>query len=78
MMGLPLVFIAVKAQQEGTAMGGLAVAWLVLLIWIISVHAHIYRHALSSSFGVGLMVSGAHAVTIILLLEILFPRAVGS
>lgn len=73
-LGLPLVMQAVKAQQNGEVMGTLVLGWLILLIWNISVQAHIYRHALSSRFGVGLIVSGLHAVTVMILMEYFFPR----
>ncbi len=76
MVGLPLVTLATNASQSGGPAGVLVIGWLLLLIWSITVQAHIFRHALSTSFGIGLMISGLHAVLAITLLEYLFPRAV--
>lgn len=76
-VGLPLLLLAVSAHPTSEPAGILVIGWLMLLIWSISVQAHIFRHALSTSFGIGLMVSGLHAVLAILLLEHLFPRAGG-
>lgn len=73
--GIPLVLQAARAQQSGEPMGTLVLGWLILLIWNITVEAHIYRHALSSRFAIGLLVSGLHVVTIMLLMEFFFPRA---
>lgn len=77
-LGTPLVQQASRAHQYDEPMAGLVLAWLLLLIWSISVQAHIFRHALSARYGVGLMVSGLHAVIAISLLEYWFPQTGGS
>jgi hypothetical protein len=41
------------------------------------VQAHIFRHALSSRYGIGLLVAGLHTVVAIVLLNYFFPPAVG-
>ena len=51
--------------------------WLMLLVWGISVQAHIFRHALSVRYGIGLMLAGLHTVLSIALIETLFPQAQG-
>ena len=76
-LGLPLLLLAASAHQGGEPAGVLVIGWLLLLVWSISVQAHIFRHALSTSFGVGLVVAGLHVVVAITLLEYLFPRAGG-
>lgn len=48
-------------------------AWLVLLIWNITVQANIFRHALSSRYGIGVLVACLHTVLAISLLQYLFP-----
>jgi hypothetical protein len=76
-LGLPLVYQAAKAHQADGPSGALVLGWLVLLAWSIAVQAHIFRHALSTRYGIGLMVAALHTVLAISLLETLFPRAAG-
>ena len=61
-----------------TMMVTMGLGWLMLLVWSISVQAHIYRHALSTRYGVGLLVAGLQMVLVISLLETLFPQVAGS
>ncbi len=72
---LPLVQLAASAHRNDEPMGGLVLGWLVLLAWSISVQAHIFRHALSTRYGIGLMLAGLHTVLAIALIETLFPQA---
>lgn len=73
-LGLPLVWQAVHAHQEGGPSAAVVSAWLVLLAWSVIVQAHIFRHALSTRFGYGLMLAGLHSVIAISLMEVFFPR----
>jgi len=75
--GIPLMMHAARAQQNGEPGAALVLGWLVLLVWNISVQAHIFRHALSSRYGVGLLVAGLHTVVAIVVLDFLFPPTVG-
>ncbi len=75
LMALPLVQLAAGAHRNDEPMGGLVLGWLVLLGWSISVEAHIFRHALSVRYGIGLMLAGLHTVLAISLIETLFPQA---
>jgi len=74
-IGLPLILRAARMHADAGPDVALLMGWLLLLGWSIAVQAHIYRHALSASFGAGLLVAGAQTVLAISLLEILFPRA---
>lgn len=74
MLGLPLVSQAAQAHQAGGPTAALLLGWLVLLVWGIAVQAHIFRHALSTRYGYGLMLAGLHSVIAIIALETLFPR----
>jgi len=76
-VGLPLVLQAGGIQAEDGAAGILVLGWLLMLVWSIAVQAHIFRHALSTGYGTGLLVAGLHTVLIITLVEILFPRVAG-
>jgi len=76
LLGVPLMLQA-GAQQGGEPGALLVLGWLVLLVWNISVQAHIFRHALSSRYGIGLLVAGLHTVVAIVLLDFMFPPTVG-
>lgn len=73
-LGVPLVWHAARVQQTGGPSSAVVVGWLVLLVWTVAVQAHIFRHALSTRYGFGLMVAGLHSVIAIVTLETLFPR----
>ena len=77
LVGLPLIQQAARAHPGEDPGGMLVLGWLVLLVWSISVQAHIYRHALSTRYGVGLLVAGLQMVLVISLLGTLFPQAAG-
>lgn len=75
LLGVPLVWQAARAHQDGgSASAAVLLGWLVLLIWAVAVQAHIFRHALSTRYGYGLMLAGLHSVIAIVTLETLFPR----
>lgn len=78
LVGLPLIQQAARAHPDEGPAGMLVLGWLVLLVWSISVQAHIYRHALSTRYGMGLLVAGLQMVLVISLLETLFPQVTGS
>ena len=78
LVGLPLIQQAAQAHLDEGPAGTLVLGWLMLLVWSISVQAHIYRHALSMRYGAGLLVAGLQMILVISLLETLFPQAAGS
>jgi AcrR family transcriptional regulator len=75
---LPLVLQTARAHQAGTLPAALVMGWLVLLAWGIAVEAHIFRHALATRYGIGLMVAGLHTVLAIGLLNMIFPQVMGN
>lgn len=77
-LGVPLVWHAVRAHQAGGPSAALVAGWLVLLVWTVSVQAHIFRHALSIRYGFALMIAALHAVIAIYTLETFFPRVIGD
>jgi len=77
-VGLPLALQAARAQQAGETPAILAVAWLLMLGWSITVQAHIFRHALTVRFGLGLVVAGLHTVLAVALLAVFFPELMGN
>jgi cytochrome b len=76
-VGLPLILQAAQTQAEDGPAGILVLAWLLMLVWSIAVQANIFRHALSTAYGSGLLLAGLHTVLIVTLVETLFPRAAG-
>lgn len=75
LVGLPMMLQADSGHQAaGGPSASLVIGWLTLLAWTIAVQAHIFRHALSTRYGIGLMVAGLHTVLAINLLELFFPR----
>ena len=78
LVGLPLIQQAAQAHPDKGPAGMLVLGLLVLLVWSMSVQAHIYRHALATGYGVGLLVAGLQMVLLISLLETFFPQATGS
>lgn len=58
--------------------GLLVLGRLAWLAWTVAVQAHIFRHALSTRYGFGLMLAGLHTVLIIVVVETLFPRVIAE
>ena len=77
LLGLPLILSATRAQGAADPAGIVVIGWLLLLFWSIAVQAHIYRHALSTGYGTGLLLAGLHTVLIIILLEAVFAPTAG-
>jgi hypothetical protein len=77
-LALPLVHLAAGSPGGADPTAALVLGWLVLLAWSVTVQAHIFRHALSVPFGLGLVVAGLHVVAAISLVEWLYPRALGG
>ncbi|MFQ5642472.1 MAG: hypothetical protein ACE5FQ_02120 [Thiogranum sp.] len=78
LIGLPLVRQAAQLQSGEGPTGALVLGWLMLLVWSVTVQAHIYRHALSARYAAGLLIAILHMVLVISLLETLFPPVAGS
>jgi cytochrome b len=76
-VGLPLILQAARTQTEDGPAGILVLGWLLMLVWSIAVQAHIFRHALSTGYGTGLLLAGLHTVLIVTLVETLVPRVAG-
>ncbi len=77
-LGLPLVWQAARVAQDSGPPALVVGGWLVLLVWSVAVQAHIFRHALSTRYGYGLMLAGLHSLIAISMLEALFPHALSQ
>ncbi len=77
LIGLPLIQQVAQAHRiEAGPSAAMVFAWLALLAWSITVQAHIFRHALSTRYGIGLLLAGTHTILAIAILESLFPRMI--
>jgi hypothetical protein len=75
-IALPLVLWGQPSQAGEPVSGLLLYAWLSLLLWNLVVAGHILRHALSTSFGIGLGVALLYALFNMQLMATLFPYPV--
>ena len=57
LVAFPLILMQGPQNVDGAAPIALSLVWVALLVWNLMVSAHILRHALSSSFGMGLAVA---------------------
>jgi hypothetical protein len=73
LFALPLVLLVDPGQPAAQVPALLAGVWLLLLIWNLFVMAHIIRHALSSSFAVGLGAAVLYALVSMQIVATLFP-----
>ena len=74
LFALPLVLLVdpgQPAEQVPALLGGV---WLSLLIWNLFVMAHIMRHALSTSFAIGLGAAVLYALVSMQIVATLFPQ----
>jgi hypothetical protein len=74
LFALPLVLLVDPAQPAEQVPALLAGVWLLLLIWNLFVMAHIIRHALSSSFAIGLGAAVLYALVSMQVVATLFPQ----
>ncbi len=78
LLGLPLIWQVARTQEAGAAPTLLAVGWVLLVAWSVVVQAHIFRHALSTRFGYGLLLAVLHSLIAVSVLSRLFPGALGQ
>jgi hypothetical protein len=74
LLALPLVLLVNPGQPAEQVPALLAGFWLSLLIWNLFVMAHIMRHALSSSFAVGLGAAVLYTLVSLQIVATLFPQ----
>jgi hypothetical protein len=71
LLAMPLMLQASRLPEDQAPSAALLMGGLTLLIWTVAVQAHIFRHALSSWYGVGLLVAGLHSALAIALVNYL-------
>jgi len=76
LLALPLVLWGQPSQADEQVSGLLLYAWLLLLVWNLLVAGHILRHALSTTFGIGIGVALLYVLFSMQLVTILFPYQV--
>ena len=73
LFALPLVLLVNPTQPADQVPALLAVVWLLLLVWNLFVMGHIMRHALSTSYPVGLGAAVLYALVSMQVVATLFP-----
>lgn len=69
-----LVSIILLAQTTGGALpAGMATLWLGLFVWSLVVDAHIYRHALSITMSLGMLLAVVLFALNFIVIDALFP-----
>ena len=66
------IFIVLQVEP-GAANPGLALLWYGTFLWSLSVDAHIYRHALSITMSLGVLVAVCIFALNFFVIEMLFP-----
>jgi len=72
----PLVYGGAQNQYETWLQQIIILLFLVMVIWNIAVLAHIVRHAISSSMGIGIMIAILYIWMSSLLISMLFPEII--
>ena len=76
LFALPLVLLVDPGLPADQLSPLLTTGWLSLLIWNLFIMAHIMRHALSTSFAVGLGAAVLYALVSMQMVATLFPQQV--
>lgn len=74
LVAFPLVLLQGPVSDEGSQPMVLSLFWVALLVWNLVVSAHILRHALSSSFAIGLAVAILYLLISTQFAVTLFPQ----
>lgn len=75
---LPVAYAIYQAQAQGVPLGIPALAYLVVLGWLLLVYGHIFRHALSlKHLGLGVLVALGLVVFVAMVTQFLFPEVRG-
>ena len=70
----PLVYGSAQNQYEGWLQQIIVLLFLVMVFWNIAVLAHIVRHAISTSMGIGIMIAILYIWMSSLLITMIFPE----
>ncbi len=72
-IAMPVIVMLQYAEDNNVNMAPGAILWLILFTWELSVNAHILRHALSTSFVHGFVISVLYPLIYFRLFEFLIP-----
>ncbi|MGB5260936.1 MAG: hypothetical protein WBO34_10500 [Gammaproteobacteria bacterium] len=78
LVAFPLVLLQGPVTDDGALPLLLSLVWVTLLIWNLAVSAHIMRHALSTSFAIGLAVSVLYLLVSTQIAMTVFPQQAGQ
>ncbi len=68
-----LSLLLLQLSGAGRISPGLALVWFLVFLWSLAVDAHIYRHALSITMSLGVLVAVLIFAVNFLVIEALFP-----
>ncbi|MFT5392918.1 MAG: hypothetical protein ACI8PT_003116 [Gammaproteobacteria bacterium] len=72
-VAMPLNIAIVAIQSNNGDASALILASLVILLWSLSITAHIFRHALDTGFGTGLALAVVMFVILVTIMRAFFP-----
>jgi hypothetical protein len=70
----PLVYGGVQNQHESWIQQIVILLFLVMVIWNVAVLAHIVRHSISTSMGIGIIIAILYIWMSSLLISMIFPE----
>ncbi|OGT31651.1 MAG: hypothetical protein A2W28_09025 [Gammaproteobacteria bacterium RBG_16_51_14] len=73
LIALPLYYLGSSLGQEGTGQSIGLLLLIVLIIWNIAIMAHIFRHALQTTIGLGIIIAISYIWVISNFIALLFP-----
>lgn len=74
LVALPLIRGLSMAEAAGEPAAGLALAWLIVLVWSLLVLGHILRHALSASLMTGVGIGVLYSLVSVMIVRTVFPE----
>ncbi len=73
LLALPLFYLRVYVSQEPTSQSSIETLILLLVFWNLAVTSHIFRHAFSSSYLLGLLASLTYIALVTFALQVIIP-----
>ena len=78
LVALPLVFSLYASEARGVDNVPATLGYLFLVVWLIVVYGHIFRHALSRPFSAGVFVSLGYMALSALVMGLVFPSSMAG
>lgn len=72
-IALPILILEIYFKSVNIDIGLVPILAILLMTWNLTVYAHILRHALSSEFYVGFLVTFIYLIVTVVISQTLFP-----